>query len=550
MVSVSKPQIKTGRSTVYTTGGVVVSISPLAASAGVRVLADGGNAFDAAIATASVEAVTVPAGCGLGGEPFVIMYEAKTGRVYGLNGSGKAPMAATRDYFVSRGYSKMPLTGPLAAAIPGEVAGWEAILERFGTRPLSKLLESAIGYAEEGHPLSARTARGFKMMNDKLNEYPDTAAVFTKNGAPYLENDILVQKNLAKTLRRVAEGGSEEFYRGDTAREMVRAIRAAGGLYTEEEFARHESNWYEPPISTTYRGYTVYETSPPSQGFLLLEMLNIMEGLDIAGMGFYNAESVHAMVQAKKLAMADRNEYMGDPDYVDNPLDELISKPWAAQRRALMNPAADINFEPGPLAAPIPGDDNTSYFCVVDKEGNALSFIHSLSMGFGGGFVAGETGVTLNNRVGRGFSLVDGHPNVIEPGKRTMHTLNAYMVFKDDKPYLVGATPGGDRQIAWNAQIISNVIDHGLNPQEAVEAPRWTSTPGTDPASIDDPFVLELEMGMASEEVAKLKAKGHNVDLKVVPGYGGSVKLIMIDPETGVRMAASDPRSDGHAAVV
>ena len=550
MTGESKPQIKTGRSAVYTNGGVVASISPLAASAGVRVLADGGNAFDAAIATAAVEAVTVSAGCGLGGEPFVIMYEAKTGRVYGLNGSGKAPMAATRDYFVNRGHKTMPLTGPLAAAIPGEVAGWEGILERFGTRTLASLLEPAIGYADEGHAVSARTASGFQMMNDKLSAYPDTAAVFTKNGAPLEEGDILVQKNLANTLRRVGAGGSEEFYRGDTATEMVRAIRAAGGLYTEEEFAQHESTWHEPPISTTYRGYTVYETAPPSQGFLLLEMLNIMEGLDIGEMGFYNADAVHAMVQAKKLAMADRNEYVGDPDYIDNPLEELISKPWAAQRRALMNPAADINFEPGPMAAPIPGDDNTSYFCVVDKEGNALSFIHSLSMGFGGGFVAGETGVTLNNRIGRGFSLVDGHPNVIEPGKRTMHTLNAYMVFKNDKPYLVGATPGGDRQIAWNAQVISNVIDHGLDPQEAVEAPRWTSTPGTDPANVDDPFVLELEGGMAIEEVAKLKTKGHEVDVKETGGYGGSVKLIMIDPETGVRIAGSDPRTDGYAAVV
>lgn len=550
MTGVSKPRIDTGRSTVYTTGGVVASISPLAASAGVRVLADGGNAFDAAIAAAAVEAVTVPAGCGLGGEPFVLMYEARTGRVYGLNGSGRAPMAATRDHFVSRGYSTMPLTGPLAAAIPGEVAGWETILERFGTVPLSKLLEPAIGYAEEGHPVSAANARGFRMMNEKLNEFPDTAAIFTKDGAPLEENDLLVQADLAKTLRRVAEGGSEEFYRGDTAREMVRAIRAAGGLYTEEEFANHESRWYEPPISTDYRGYTVYETNPPSQGFLLLEMLNIMEGLDIGEMGHYNAESVHAMVQAKKLAMADRNAYMGDPDYQHNPLDELISKPWAARRREMMNPLKAGDYEPGPLAAPVPGDDNTSYFCVVDREGNALSFIHSLSMGFGCGFVAGETGVTLNNRVGRGFSLVEGHPNVIEPGKRTMHTLNAYMVFEGDRPYMVGGTPGGDRQIPWNAQVISNVIDHGLGPQEAVEAPRWTSTPGTDPATIDDPFVLELEAGISPGEVAKLEAKGHNVALKPDRGYGGSVKLIVIDPKTGVRMAASDPRSDGHAAAV
>jgi len=486
----------------------------------------------------------------LGGEPFVIMYEAKTGRVYGLNGSGKAPMAATREYFTSRGYNNMPLTGPLAAAIPGEVSGWEAILDRFGTRPLSKLLEPAIGYAEEGHPISAYTARGFRMMNEKLNEFPDTAAIFTNNGAPLTQNDVLIQKNLGKTLRRGAQGGAEEFYRGDTAKEIIRSTRAYGGLYTEQEFASHETTWYEPPISTTYRGYKVYETTPPSQGFLLLEMLNIMEEFDIGGMGFYNADSIHAMVQAKKLAMADRNAYMGDPEYVDNPLEELISKGWAAQRATLINKEKATNHEPGPLVGAIPGDDNTSYFCVMDKEGNALSFIHSLSMGFGSGFVAGETGIALNNRIGRGFSLVDGHPNVIEPGKKTMHTLNAYMVFKEDKLYVVGATPGGDRQIPWNAQVISNLIDHGLDPQEAVEAPRWANTPGTDPSTINDPFVLELEPGISPDEVAKLKAKGHTVDLKDPPAYGGSVKLIMVDPDTGVRMAASDSRTDGYAAVI
>jgi gamma-glutamyltranspeptidase/glutathione hydrolase len=256
------------------------------------------------------------------------------------------------------------------------------------------------------------------------------------------------------------------------------------------------------------------------------------------------------MVEAKKLAFADRNRYVGDPEYVSSPLDELISKPFAAQRRHQIGPAVATNLEAGLLAAPIPGDDNTSYFCVVDKDGNAASFVHSLSMGFGCGFVAGSTGVVLNNRVGRGFSLVEGHPNVIEGGKRTMHTLNAYMVFKDGKPYLVGGTPGGDRQIMWNAQVISNVIDHGMDPGAAVSAPRWTHMPGSDPATIDDPFVLELDPGMSGDDVAKLRADGHEVTVKPSLGYGGSAKLIMIDPDTGVRSAASDPRTDGYAAAV
>ena len=551
MAIASRPEIRVGRSTVYTKGGVVCSASPLAASAGIGVLNDGGNAFDAAIATAAVEAVTIPSACGLGGEPFVLMHDAKTGRLHGLSSSGNAPMAATRDYFVSRGYQKMPLVGPLAVAIPGEVAAYVGILERFGTMPLERLLEPAIGYAEEGYPIPPRQGRGFSMLLDKLMKYADTAALLTKNGAPYHAGDVLVNKNLANTLRRVAKGGAEEFYKGDTGREIVRAMEAAGGLYTNEEFAAHEAEWYEPPISTTYRGYTVYETNPPSQGHLLLQMLNIMEGFDLADMGYLTAETVHAMVEAKKLAYADRNEYMGDPRFIDAPLDELISKDFAARRRERIDMSkAGVNVEPGPVAAPIPGDDNTSYFCVIDGEGNALSFIHSLSMGFGSGFVGGSTGVILNNRAGRGFSLVEGHPNVIEPGKRTMHTLNAYMVYEDGKPYIVGGTPGGDRQIMWNAQMISNVIDYGMDPQEAVEAPRWTNMPGTDPATIEDPFVLEVDAKMAPEDVDALRAKGHDVVVNPAGGQGGAVQLIMIDPETGVRKAGSDPRADGHAAAL
>ena len=330
---------------------------------------------------------------------------------------------------------------------------------------------------------------------------------------------------------------------------MARAIQAAGGLYTAQEIAEHENVWYQPPISTTYHGHTVYETAPPSQGLTLLEMLNILEGYDLAEMGFYTADSVHSMVEAKKLAFADRNRYAGDMDFVSMPVSEIISKRFAARRREMITETAGRGEVLEPLVS-IPGDGNTSYFCVVDAEGNAVSFIHSLSMGFGSGFVAGKTGVLLNNRVGRGFSLVEGHPNVIEGGKRTMHTLNAYMVMREGRPYLVGGTPGGDNQIGWNAQVITNVLDHGMSAQEAVEAPRWTSTPGTDPHSIDDPLVLELEAGMRPSDIESLKARGH--DVVVHPGrvFGGSAKLIVIDPATGVRTAGSDPRSDGHAGAV
>ena len=543
------PHIETGRSTVYSNGGVVVSISPLAASAGARVLADGGNAFDAAVTVAAVEAVTVPPACGVGGEPFVIMYDAKTGDVHGLSGSGRAPLAVSRDFFVERGHKFMPLVGPHAAAIPGEALAWEEINERFGTRPLSALLEPAIGYAEDGFAVSEQLAGGFAALNDKLAQFPDSRDIFTRDGAPIQAGETLVQTNLAQTLRTIASGGAEAFYKGDVGREMARAFQAAGGLYTAEEIAAHTNEWYAPPISSTYRGNIVYETAPPSHGLILLEMLNIMEGFDIGGMGYYNAESIHTMVEAKKLAFADRNRYAGDPAFVTTPVDTLVSKRFAAERRRLMGPTAG-SYEPGEVSVSMAADGDTSYFCVVDAEGNALSFIHSLSMGFGSGFVAGDTGVLLNNRIGRGFSLVEGHPNVIEGGKRTMHTLNAYMVMRHGKPYLVGGTPGGDRQIAWNAQVISNVLDHGMNAQQAVEAPRWVSTPGSDPHNVDDPFVLDLEGPIDAAEVEDLRSRGHTVTANPGRVFGGSAKLIIIDPATGTRMAGADPRTDGHAAPV
>ena len=307
----------------------------------------------------------------------------------------------------------MPIVGPLSAAIPGEVDAWTGILERFGTRQLSTLLEPAIGYAEDGYALSARQARSFQVLGAKLNDYPDTAKTFTKNGMPFEAGDVLVQKDLARTLRRIAQGGADELYRGETGRELVRALQAAGSPYTFEELGQHRTEWCEPAISTTYRGHTVYQTAPPSQGLILLEMLNILEGKDLTGMGFYTPDTVHAMVEAKKLAFADRNAYMQDPAFAPIPLDELISKPFAERRRSLIDMSrVGTNVERGPLAAPVPGDGDTSYFCVIDGDGNAVSYIHSLSHGFGSGFVAGNTGIILNNRLGRGFSLVDGHPNV------------------------------------------------------------------------------------------------------------------------------------------
>ncbi len=543
-----RSHIPTSRSAVYTKGGIVCSASPLAASAGINVLKEGGNAFDAAVSVAAVEGVTVSPWCGLGGEPFALLHHARSKRLYGLTGSGAAPKLATRDYFIQRGYDLMPTEGAISVAIPGEVDSYVAILERFGTQSLEKLLEPAIWYAEEGYPIPPRMAMLFRQAVDKLNRFPESTFTFTKEGKPYLEGDVLVQKNLARSLRRVAQSGADEFYRGELANEIVSAIQQAGGLYTLEEFASHKTILYEDPIRTDYRGYTVYETSPPSQGLIVLEMLNILEGFDLASMGLNTAESIHLMVEAKKLAYADRLKYLGDPAYAKAPVDELLSKEYAEGRRRLIDTRKAAFEEEGGLAQAGVHNDNTTYFCVVDAEGNAVSFIHSLSHVFGSGFTAGDTGILMNNRVGRGFSLKEGHPNVIEPGKRTMHTLNAFMVFNNGSPYLIGGTPGGDSQPQWNVQVISSIIDFGLNVQEAAEAPRWVSSPGTDSHTVNHPFKVQLEGGMPESVVEDLRRRGHTMGEYPKGTFPGAVQLIMIDQKSGVRIGGSDPRADGYAA--
>ncbi len=532
------------RSLVYGSRGIVCSNSPLAASAGIRVMQEGGNAFDAALAVAATEAVTLVPLCGMGGDSFILAYEAATGQLTGINSSGTAPTGATADYYRSRGYEEMPLEGPHAISVPGEVAAWEEMHRRFCTMPFPTLLETAIGYAEEGFPVSPRIGRSFAGSVAKLGQFPASAAIYSSNGGMKKEGEILANPDLARSLQQVAQGGADEFYRGDLARRMVKQLRDAGGLFTESDFADHRLDVYDP-ISTSYHGYTVYQTQPPTQGFLLLEMLNLVEDFDLGDMGHNSAQSIHLMTEAKKIAYGDRNSLAGDPRFVEWPLQELISKEYAARRRTEIDASRANN---GAVAFAEDGDGNTTYFCVADGAGNCVSWIHSLSNGFGSGFVAGGTGVLFNNRGGRGFSLRDGHPNVIEPGKRTMHTLNCYMAFRDGEPVIVGGTPGGDYQPQCGLQVLANLINYNMDPQAAVEAPRWWSFPGTDPASIKTPFELRLEAGMPEAVAQELEGLGHKVARRQQGATDGIVQLIIRDPQTGVLQGASDPRGDGHAA--
>jgi gamma-glutamyltranspeptidase/glutathione hydrolase len=533
------------RSLVYGRRGMVCSNSPLAASAGIKVMQEGGNAFDAALAVAAVETVTIVPACGLGGDSFILVYEASSGKVTGINSSGVAASGASADYYRSLGHRTMPIGGPHSISVPGEVAAWEEFYHRFCTRPVSQLLDAAVGYAEEGFALPPGIGRSFEHNVDKLAQVPSSASIYLHNGKPPREGDVLVNRDLARSLRRVAEGGAEEFYGGGLAREMVKGLRAAGGLFTQEDFAGHRAEVYEP-IATTYRGQVVYQTRPPSQGFLLLEMLNLVEGFDLASLGHNSPEAIHLMVEAKKIAYDDRNRLAGDPKLVDWPLERLISKEYALSRRAEIRP--DRVGPPLPSLLPVDADGDTTYFCVSDGAGNCVSWIHSLSNAFGSGLVAEGTGILFNNRAGRGFSLVAGHPNVIAPGKRTMHTLNCYLTLKDGQPAIIGGTPGGDFQAQCGLQILGNLLDFGLPPQEAVEAPRWWSFPGTDPSSIDTPLELRTESEMPEETNKGLESLGHEVVRRRPGVHDGKVQLIVRDLESGVLMGASDPRGDGHAA--
>lgn len=504
----------------------------------------GGNAFDAAIAVAAAETVTLPPMCGIGGEVFALLYHAATKSLYGITGSGRAPMLASRESFLAQGYKKMPSLGPLTASIPGEVDAWGTIWEKFGSISFSSLLEPAIALAENGFPIAPRISTFYKTNIDKLRAYPSTLATLTRSGQPFREGDILAQPNLASSLKRIERHGFREFYEGELAANLVEAMKAAGGLFTMDDLEGHKSLLYENPPSVTYRGHTIVTNALPSQGLLILQLLNIMEGLDFEDMGHNSAEAIHALVEAKKLVFADRLAYLGDPEYVDFPISELLSKSFASRRRnKIPVRKASSHVQPGEL---LDTDGDTSYFCIVDKEGNAVSFIHSLSMYFGSGFIAGNTGILLNDRVGRGFYLQEDHPNMLAPGKKTINTIQTWMAFKGNAPILLGGTPGGDRQPAWNAQVISNVLDYGMNAQEAVEAPRWNHFPGSDPATVQEPYSLRLESTIPQEIRTELENRGHQITTMPEGETSGAVQLISIDSKTGIRSGAADPRADGY----
>jgi gamma-glutamyltranspeptidase len=544
----------TGRreSPVMARRGLIATDHPLASATGVRVLAAGGNAVDSAVAAALTDAVVLPAMCGLGGDLFAIVHrpaspgQSGSGELLAFMGSGIAPRRTTIDFMREhgeKGGTCMPQQGPLSAAVPGFIDGCFALLDRFGTRPFAELAEAAITYAADGFPLSPLGAREIAANSALLSRYPTSAAIFLPGGEIPKPGAMLRQPDLGRTLDQIARGGCDVFYRGDIAHRIGRFMSANGGVLAIDDFADHATD-VAAPLASTYRGYTVYETALPTQGFLVLEALNIVENADLTRLGLSSAAGIHIMAEAMKLAFADRLAYAGDLRYVDTPLAALISKPWAAERYERI----DLTRAGDKIAAGEFHRGDTTHLCAVDGEGLMISLIISLSAGFGSGVVAGDTGIILNNRAGNCFSLVEGHPNIFAPGKKTVHTLNCYLIADPHgNPVLVGGTPGGDYQPQWNLQIITGLIDADLNVQTAIEQPRWMVWPGAYPIEVDNPFELRVEDRLGDEVIAELERLGHRV-VRLGPwAADGPAEVIARDPETGVLIAGSDPRSEGLA---
>jgi gamma-glutamyltranspeptidase/glutathione hydrolase len=523
---------------------MIAAAHPLIANAGLEVLRGGGNAVDAAVAAGLTASVVMPEMCGLGGDLFAIVH-APGAEPVAVLGSGIAPRGASLDQVRAAGghTGKMPLTGPLSIGVPGMVHAYGALLERFGSRALDELARDAIQQAEGGFPLTVFGASAIAQYATMLARHPATAAVLLPQGRAPEAGEILRQPDLARTLRLVATEGPAAFYGGQLAERIAQAVREAGGALSGEDLGDHETV-LEPPIATTYRGLTIFQTGLPSQGLILLEALNIAEKVGAETLAAGDATAVHWLAEAARLAYADRLGYARDPAFGATPMETLLSKTWAQKRFAGIDPARAFDeAAPGAMT-----DGDTTYFCVADRDGMMVSLIQSVSSAFGSGIIAGDTGVLLNNRVGRGFSLEDGHPNLYAPGKKTMHTLNCWLAADAaDVPVLVGGTPGGDGQPQWNLQLLSALIDGGLDVQAAVEAPRWSLWPGTDPADRPNPYELRAETRLGETALADLAARGHPVKPTGAWGGSGAAQIIARDPTTGVLVGGSDPRVEGLA---
>jgi gamma-glutamyltranspeptidase/glutathione hydrolase len=534
--------IRGTRSAAVAQNGMIATSQALASAAGLKALQDGGNAIDAAITAAAVLAVVEPSMNGIGGDLLAIVWDAKTKRIYGLDATGRSAYTATPEEFAKRGHKTMPGSGVLSVDVPGVVDGWHQLLTRFGTITMARALQPAIKYARDGFPVQEIMADDWSDAAKRLSQDPAAAKTFLPNGAAPKHGDVFANPRLAASLELIAKGGRDAFYRGPIARAIVADMRARNGLLDERDFTDHKSDWIDP-IRTTYRGIDVLEMPPSTQGFVALEMLNLLEGFDIKRLGHNTADYLHVVTEAKKIAFADRAAYLADRDAMaKDALATLLSKDYAARRRKEIDMTKTGTYQAGALAgAPTADVDfggrdlgDTIYMTAADGQGNVISLIQSLFGSFGAGIVAGETGITLHNR-GAGFNLTAGHPNQIAPHKRPLHTLVPAMMLRDGRPWVSFGVMGGDNQAQAHAQVAMNLIDFGMNIQEAGEAARMRH--GGDS--------LQLESGIGDEVRKILEARGHK--LRDGRGAMGGFQGILIDPRTGVLMGGSDPRKDGLA---
>lgn len=535
----------TTRSEVIAQQGMVCSSHPLATQVGIDILKKGGTAVDAAIAVDACLGLMEPTGAGIGGDLFAIVWDAKTKKLYGLNASGKAPKSISIAILKSKGLSQIPLYGPLPVTVPGCVDGWYELHKRFGSLPMDKLLQPAIDYANNGFPLTEVIAPGIQNSIVRFaKQYPNIKETYSPNGEQWKKGDIFRNPMLAKTLQLIAQKGRDEYYKGSIAKTIGDFIQSQGGYLSYDDLASYTSEWVEP-VSTNYRGYDIWELPPNGQGIAVLQMLNILEQYDLKKYGFGSAEHIHYFVEAKKLVYEDRAKYYADMQFYDVPIKELISKEYAKQRSKEIN---DRRASQAPQAGAIANTNNTVYLTVADKDGNMVSFIQSNYQGMGSGMVPPGLGFMLQDR-GELFSLDETHANALMPGKRPFHTITPAFVTKDGKPFLSFGVMGGDFQPLGQVQILLDIIDFGMNVQEAGDAPRidhlGSSTP-TGEAQQPGGGTVVLENGFSPDAIRRLLSMGHKISYGFGESFGG-YQAILYDSENKVYYGASESRKDGCA---
>jgi gamma-glutamyltranspeptidase/glutathione hydrolase len=528
------------RSEVIGKNGMVASSHPLATQIGLEILKKGGTAVDAAIAVNAALGLMEPTGSGIGGDLYAIVWDAKTQQLYGLNASGRSPKSLTIDYFKTKSMDKIPSFGPLPVSVPGCVDGWFELHKKFGKLPMSDILSPTIKYAEEGFPVTELIAYYLNGTVPRFSkQYPNVAETYTNNGKVPQKGDVFKNPFLANTYKELAKNGRDAFYKGNIAKTIAQFIKEQGGFLSYDDLATHHSEWVTP-VSTNYRGYDVWELPPNGQGIAALQMLNIIEQYDFSNINFGSAEHLHIVNEAKKLAYEDRAKYYADMAFSKVPVEQLISKEYAKERKALISNRAGT-YNAGKIS-----HGETVYLTVADKDGTMISLIQSNYRGMGSGMVPPKLGFMLQDR-GELFDLTPGLPNSLEPGKRPFHTIIPAFITKNGKPYVSFGVMGGDFQPQGHVQIVMNLIDFGMNLQEAGDAPRYEHIGSSQPTGevSEGKGEILIESGFPFDEIQKLIAKGHKVGYG---GYYGGYQAILYDAEKGVYFGASESRKDGNAA--